>query len=406
MASQEASPSQAMQERLLRRLALPSTEGRGGLETVSSAVTVTRPRARVAAAEYSLLRLAETAPGVGRDVIERLLKDGEAGLLKLEQDRERAQLHPDEVFGLEAVIESDGSRPVLFVQDGTIDIHSPELATDLSKPWREAAQDHLDGIKKIVGSVGAIQMPAFDNMRIGTGFVVGPGLVLTNRHVLEEFATWHDGAWTLKYEADIDFIGEYERQGERRFKLGSVLRSGPDAINRQVDFAHLDFALIRVEGDPQDFPPALDLESDATTLRVVPGKAPAIYVVGFPAKPPVTTPGEDPGPVGYPPPKHEYEAVLERLFKNRFGSKRWAPGYVEAGPGQLVDDKRRWVLSHDASTLAGNSGSCVVDFSDGGGGRVVGLHFGGRLRVENWAHVMAALREQFDGLGMQWAGSQ
>lgn len=399
-----AHPGQPLQQRLLRRLALPSAQGHGGLETLSSATTVPQVRDRIAAAAYSLLRRAETTPGVGRDVVERLLKHGEAGLLKLDQDRERAQLHPDELFGLEAVIESDGSRPVLFVQDGSIDLRSPDLAGELSKPWREAAEKHLAGIRKIVQSVGAIQLPAFDNMRIGTGFVVGPGLVLTNRHVLEEFATCHDGAWAPKYEADIDFLGEFERHGERRFKLGPVLRFGPDPIDRRVDFAHLDFALIQVEGDLQDFPDALVLGDDADALEVIPGKAPTIYVVGFPAKPLATTPGEDPGPVGYPPPRHEYEAVIERLFKNRFGSKRWAPGYVDAGPGQLVDDKRRWVLSHDASTLGGNSGSCVVDFT-GDGARVVGLHFGGRLRVENWAHVMAALREQFLGIGMQWSGS-
>jgi hypothetical protein len=398
---------QPLQERLLGRLALPSAQGRGGLETLSSAVTVMKVRDRIAAAEYSLLRRAETTPGVDRDVIERLLKHGEAGLLKLDQERERARLHPDELFGLEAVIESDGSRPVLFVQDGTIDLDSPDLAGDLSRPWREAAEKCLPSIGKIVQSVGAIQLPAFDNMRIGTGFAVGPGLILTNRHVLEELATFQDGAWAPRYEAEIDFRGEFEREfereSERRFTLGPVVRFGPDPINRQIDFAHLDFALIRVQGDLQDFPPALALQGDAGALKVVPGKAPSIYVVGFPAKPLTTTPGEDPGPAGNPPPKHEYEGVIERLFRNRFGSKRWAPGYVDAGPGQLVNDKRRWVLSHDASTLAGNSGSCVVDFSRDGA-RVVGLHFGGRLRVENWAHVMAALREQFDGIEMQWTG--
>jgi len=147
--------------------------------------------------------------------------------------------------------------------------------------------------------------------------------------------------------------------------------------------------VLRLADGASEFPRPLSLERDAARATVG-ASQPPIYVMGFPAEPIVAEAAP-----GNPPPRagHEYEEVLERLYRNRFGSKRWAPGLVEAGPGQLAADQRSWTMSHDASTLGGNSGSCVVDFQRNGE-RVVGLHFGGRARVENYAHVMAALRQE------------
>ena len=58
---------------------------------------------------------------------------------------------------------------------------------------------------------------------------------------------------------------------------------------------------------------------------------------------------------------------------------------------QLDKDTENWIITHDASTLIGNSGSCVVDLSDSGK-RVIGLHFGGFWRKENYAHAIAKLQ--------------
>jgi V8-like Glu-specific endopeptidase len=46
-------------------------------------------------------------------------------------------------------------------------------------------------------------------------------------------------------------------------------------------------------------------------------------------------------------------------------------------------------FSHDASTLGGNSGSCVIDLD---GGKVLGLHFSGRYRRSNKAVALWKLR--------------
>ncbi|MCT7341310.1 hypothetical protein N5K55_13525 [Pseudomonas aeruginosa] len=48
-----------------------------------------------------------------------------------------------------------------------------------------------------------------------------------------------------------------------------------------------------------------------------------------------------------------------------------------------------WYLTHDCSTLGGNSGSAVLSID---GGEVVGLHFGGQFRKTNYAVKASVIR--------------
>ncbi len=375
-------------KRLMKRLALPA----GGVESGGPDLEspgIPETDERLAAARAVLKRLAQQTPDVDETVVDQMIRDAEEALRKLNDEGEDAVLTPSQAFGVEAVIESDGSRPVLFVQDGTIDLRAPELEDSLAVRWQGAASAFIDQINNVVHAVGGVQLPAFENQRVGTAFALAPGLVITNSHVLEEIAKFVGGKWQWKFDAEVDFIGEHERTGTNTFKLKEVLLTGPTPINRQVNFAKLDLAVIRVEGDESLFPKPLSFERKLDRVTVGEGRQPPVYVVGFPAKPHLA-PGEaaqDSPPLG-----HEYQEVLDKLYRNRFGSKRWAPGLVEAGAGQLSGDAKKWVMSHDASTLGGKSCSCIVDFANNGE-RVVGLHFGGRPRVENYAHVVAALQE-------------
>jgi len=52
--------------------------------------------------------------------------------------------------------------------------------------------------------------------------------------------------------------------------------------------------------------------------------------------------------------------------------KQLAPGAIMQAPGTVDDDHRGWVMTHDASTLGGNSGSALVDL-DASGRTVLGL---------------------------------
>ena len=129
--------------------------------------------------------------------------------------------------------------------------------------------------------------------------------------------------------------------------------------------------------------PALDL----ALLRVLHGRD------GM-AKPlPIMS--QDPGPLdgrnlyvlGYPAPDYRNDARGPRsIFGDRYFVKRLQPGAAMAPPADAIirtgpcssgaepDD----VMFHDASTLGGNSGSCVVDLDSN---QVIGLHFAGQVHA-------------------------
>jgi hypothetical protein len=107
----------------------------------------------------------------------------------------------------------------------------------------------------------------------------------------------------------------------------------------------------------------------------------------------------DPGPLegrnvyvlGYPAPDYRNDAAtLRSIFGQRYFVKRLQPGAAMAPPAGAIipmgpcssgaepDD----VMFHDASTLGGNSGSCVVDLDTN---QVIGLHFAGLYMQYNEA---------------------
>ncbi len=62
-------------------------------------------------------------------------------------------------------------------------------------------------------------------------------------------------------------------------------------------------------------------------------------------------------------------------FGDAFGIKRFSPGLIRAkGVRDWYKATAVDVVFHDATTLGGNSGSCVLNLDSG---QVVGLHFGG-----------------------------
>ncbi len=92
-----------------------------------------------------------------------------------------AELSPDEVFGLEAII-LPAKRPVVFIQDDRyLPIPLPEWE-HLNSP---AMHDRLEAT---LPSIGRVEVPLLQDVPYGgTGFVVGPNLLMTNRHVAALF---------------------------------------------------------------------------------------------------------------------------------------------------------------------------------------------------------------------------
>ena len=249
--------------------------------------------------------------------------------------------------GLEAIINEE-LRPAVDVIDGTFSITHPL--------WTQLSQDAAikRRIEEAIPSIGRIELP--DNRRYpygGTGFVVGDGLIMTNRHVAEIFAqglgdkrlNFIDGA-----KAGIDFLREQGRP------------TGPTLMVRKVLMIHpyWDMAILAVDGLPATRKP---LRLSLKDARDMVGHD--IFVIGYPA-----FDGRNPAD------------VQRNLFDGRYGVKRLQPGELQGGVKTASFGKQVPAATHDCSTLGGNSGSAVIDLDTG---EVLALHFGGLYHQKNYS---------------------
>jgi Trypsin-like peptidase domain len=310
------------------------------------------------------------------------------GLQKLAVEGPNANLSTAEIAGLEAVIRADGSRPVFFIRGGQLDRNGVQAGT-----WAEALTVHAQHIADVVPAVGRIGLKQNRSEYTGTGFLVGRDLVVTNRHVLEDIADQAGDTWTFRGKASIDFIAEQDSTASLLCNIKRVVFVGSDPINGSIDPKKLDLALLEIaRGTARATLP------DPLALSVKAGIVTSprdLYVVGFPAQAGLYF------GTGDPTTGTEYANILTSVFADEFGVKRLATGHVDAGLGGLDDGGKNWAFAHDASTLGGNSGSCIVDFGDGIS--VIGLHFGGGPRRENYAHALAVLKPTLAALGVNYA---
>lgn len=297
---------------------------------------------------------------------EQLLATGQQGLRKLQQQGDAAELSPQEILGLEAVLLLVG-RPALFVQGG--DFVSPP------EPWGPLLDQERDSIRRVFQSVGRIEVSyGFGPPQlVGTGFLVAPDVVMTNRHVVENFCEQSEGTWRFMaaLAPSVDYQGERERTSSASFELLEVVgvHGSP----------HVDLALLRVSrqaGHGQPAPGPLTVASVAPESLA--GRD--IYVIGYPAS----------DRQGLTPPQ-----VLRDIFGEEYEVKRLQPGKL------LGLEASEPSFTHDCSTLGGNSGSCVMDLKTG---LVIGLHYGGSYRRANYAVALWMLRDDplLRGAGVQF----
>lgn len=267
------------------------------------------------------------------------------------------------VDALEAIVRRVGRPPLVVRNDGV------ELE-DL--PDFPAGTDALiKGVERSVLSVGRVEFVNHSMAWGGTGWVVheeddGARIVATNRHVAKVVAQrGFDGSGVflrsptsgLRYGAEIDFKEEVgSNPGDAR-PVEVV------AITYLADDASPDVALLRITGD--DLPSALPLaaaEAEADQL---------VALIGYPAYDSRNDPDDQ-----------------ARYFRDLYEVKRFAPGFVMQALGG------RRALTHDCTSLGGNSGSPLISLADG---TVVGLHFAGQYGVANSAVGVETLRRLIAG---------
>ncbi len=256
----------------------------------------------------------------------------------------------------EAIVLAFG-RPSLLIRHGSYE--EPE-----SDVWQERLAGARRRLEEIIPSVGRLELfhhPDFE--WAGTAWVIDERTVVTNRHVAELFA---------------------ERQAER---FGFRLSPSGETIGAAVDF-------VEEHGVDHDQVVSIDEVLFMDSSRHAPDVAFLRTGGSLPA--PLELADRDPqrqqviGVVGYPAWDGRRNGLreMQRIFGDVFNVKRLAPGLIER-VGEIG-------LTHDASTLGGNSGSPIVDVETG---KVVGLHFAGRFLEANHGLPARVVKELLRRLG-------
>jgi pimeloyl-ACP methyl ester carboxylesterase/V8-like Glu-specific endopeptidase len=248
-----------------------------------------------------------------------------------------------EAHMVEAIILPD-LRPVIDVVDGTFPDPGrffPELAADPA---------HVKEALPSIGRLNVLGIPGVPY--VGTGFLVGDGVLMTNRHVAEIFTSGLGKAARLRFlpgiTPSVDLKAELGREDAAILRVEKTLLIHP----------YWDMALLQVKG-------AEKLRLLSLAVREPAKAAAPVAVVGYPAFDP-----------------RNDRDVQMNTFRGVFGVKRLQPGY---GKGMLETSSYGHTVvafAHDCSTLGGNSGSCVLEVATG---RVLGLHFGGVYLDSNYA---------------------
>lgn len=368
-------------KRLLAGSGIAVEGTRGGLERMSRP-TAAQVGAKLAITKSELHRIVkdylDDDPAL-YEIADKIAEGGRSGLMALGQDNAAALAEPEILAGLESIVRTDGTRPSFMIRNGV-----PDLATSPIGTWRAVFDDESDKLQLAISSVGRIDDPAAEQGFQGTGCLIGENLVMTNRHVLQAIASPDaSGVWTLKPGISIDFRHEYRLPNlVKRREITGVVFAGSKPIDFfHIDHDKLDLALLELappatNADRPEHVLAVDATIDWGTPRQ------QVFVIGYP---------------GAPSPGLAAPSLLEQLFKSTYGHKRIAPGMVTSAAGSLPDNERSWTLAHDATTLAGSSGSCTIVM--GRKSAAAGLHYGGSWRDprENWSHVLGRTLDETDG---------
>lgn len=282
------------------------------------------------------------------DTVKRLVAEGEA--ITLTQD-ERAAL---DLFILLV------ARPAILVQDGKI--------AERPENWPEVARDDTL-IPRIIAGVGRIETAA--GGKRGSGFIVGKQRIVTNNHVLCALFRMALSDWEDKPEAFSEKCIDKSEQWSKDVRSAPIF----ELRGEFGSTASTQARVTRVLGHHRQVDMAvLELDSDPTGGRQLPlmGAEPAsfigrrIYAVGYPVDDARDMWGQRTTPA----------PVFQRVFgtdDESLGTKRFSPGVV-------LGWEETNTFKHDASTLPGSSGSCIVDFEDR---RVVGLHVSGGYKMKS-----------------------
>lgn len=301
-----------------------------------------------------------------RKTSEELVPEGTPASLRADTEetlrrlRHREPLDPQHRFALEAIIIPD-RRPPILIRDGDYTVQHKDWL-HLNTPEAKAL------IKPAIAAACRIELPDSGVPFLGTGFLVGDGLLMTNRHVAEAFV---DGVGRMGVrlsagaEPFVDFLKEHGNRKKQVFEITGVAMVHP----------YWDMALLK--------------------LGELPGGHPRLRLT---QQQPDDMLGHDIVVIGYPARDEERNAakIQRQVFGEIYDVKRLMPGKIGGAGATAGQARLRYpsyeqdvsAMLHNASTLGGASGSLVLDLTTGD---VLGLHFAGEYLRFNCAVPAAEL---------------
>ena len=288
----------------------------------------------------------------------------DTGRLKGTVEKLAEGLESDVSVDDEAIIRKFG-RPVLYIQDGKI--QEPVLPL-----WKERLAGARENLERIIPSIGRVELRGHPRYPwVGTGWLVAPRVIVTNRHVAVTFGRHTPEGFQFRLDpvgkqirARIDFYEEYERTHESEFQVKEILHIEEEEGGRP------DMAFLRVaprDLDDNELPKPVALSENDPQPDLIVG------AVGYAA-----WDGE-----------RNDRKVMDRIFEGVYEVKR-------LHPGEIMETHELYV-NHDCSTLGGNSGSVVLDFKTG---NAVALHYAGRYNNKNYAVKASTIREKLNELNI------
>jgi serine protease len=329
-----------------------------------------------------------------KQALQKVLEHGEPALRDLLQPAGHStrEFSEDQFASMEAVVIANGARPSFLLREGSFAPDHPFLGT-----WQQELTDYRPTLRRLAGCVGRLQLPNGGPSKFnGTGFLIDANdcLVLTNYHVVVHArnvsGVQMSGTNTkLSVDSDwvIDFNGEVDSVVKNRWRVREVRL--PAGFG--VSFSGIDAAVLRIEPfDPEESQlpqPIMRLSGDPNYASQESGTT--LATIGFPGYPDKTLPAGA---------TVDWNFVIKTLFNDLFGLKRFAPGEFGEGIGKIAVDPLGHVLSHDATTFGGASGSPVFAWKDDGS-PAFALHFAGRNAVANYAVSLHSSRAALRAVG-------
>ncbi len=263
--------------------------------------------------------------------------------------------HAAAEFTAKSIVLRSG-RPVLTVSNDAAQLVFKDAESTV---WRERLQQARKRLIPPLRAVGRIELKGHPRLEwVGTGWLIAPDIVITNRHVAQEFGRAGGEAWVFRagaagapMQAGIDFLEEFQRAGDRTHAIHKILHI--------EDEAGPDLAFLQIKSK--------NLAAPIPFATAAPHSDQQVAVIGYPARDS----------------RIPDLRLMEQVFGDVYDKKRLAPGQVERADARVV--------LHDCSTLGGCSGSPLIDLASGA---AVGIHFAGRFLEANYAVPANVIEER------------